>query len=137
MIISVSCIPIILNWKTFFTTYFLLWIHVVLNEKIEERKINLEKEQLTLQPFLACVMEENAKYYIVIDSIKYEIDTLLKALETLYKAFHVPNAQCPPECGHIWMFIQRILYDTVTPHDNVILATYSLIADTKGYCEYL
>lgn len=76
-------------------------------------------------------MEEHTKYYIVIDSTKYEIDTLLKAVETLYKTFHVLNAKYPPECGHIWMFIQRIVYDMVTPHDNVTPGTYSLIADIK------
>lgn len=111
--------------------FFLLQNIGLLEEKLEERKQRLQKEKLTVQPFIVCVLDDKETYYIAIDSVRYTFDTPLKALNTTYKAFHTLNARYSPESTHVWSFIQRMVYNMQMPHDNDRPATHSLMIDIK------
>lgn len=91
-----------------------------------EKLINDQREiaflrKYPLQPFLCVIgnLEETINsIFVVIDKIQYQCDTVLNALDLLFKIFHVFNAEYPPPSEHIWFLIQRGIYKIITEHDK-------------------
>ncbi|KAF5270171.1 hypothetical protein FQR65_LT05651 [Abscondita terminalis] len=84
---------------------------------------------LSVQPFI--IVEGNAsvvnKIYVVINRTIYVVPTLLRALDIIFKAFHVFKLRYPVECEHIWMFIQLSIYNIKTKWDNNIPNVIDLV----------
>ncbi|CAH0562823.1 unnamed protein product [Brassicogethes aeneus] len=111
---------------------FVLYISKIgfLNEKIEERKTRLHSLGLTVQPFIVCIGEQTiTSSFVVIDDIKYKLETPIKALDVAFKVFHTVNAEYPAECQHVWLLIQRLVYNINTAYDKPSSATTALITD--------
>ncbi|CAG9765739.1 unnamed protein product [Ceutorhynchus assimilis] len=80
-----------------------------------ERLMNAQKEKakakkLTLQPYVlieGLTLWEISNCYIVIDDLKYQVPTAMKAIDLCFKVFHVFHAKYPPQSDHIWTLIQK------------------------------
>ncbi|KAJ8913335.1 hypothetical protein NQ315_013306 [Exocentrus adspersus] len=91
------------------------------NELIERQRDKAAAHKQTVQPYLLLVgpLEDPQSFFIVIDTIKYELDSAKKAFDTLFKIFHVLDAKYPIQAEHIWVLIQKGLYKVSTPQDIV------------------
>lgn len=55
---------------------------------------------------------------MVIDQIRYQCETLLHAVDLLFKIFHVFNATYPPASEHLWFLIQKGIFKITTTYDK-------------------
>lgn len=68
---------------------------------------------LPIQPFIIIIGQlSNQKDILVyFDDIKYKILTIQRAVDVVFKIFHVFNLSYPPESYMVWLFIQKLLYN--------------------------
>lgn len=77
----------------------------------------------TVQPYVIIespTIQEIHKAYVVIDCIRYEFDSVRRAIDICFKSFHVMNAKYPLPSSHIWQLIQKCVYGISTPSDIII-----------------
>lgn len=70
---------------------------------------------LHLQPFLLIegpTYAEINKIYIIINEVKYEYENCLKALDILFKIFHVMRLHYPPQSEHIYEVIEVVIFNS-------------------------
>lgn len=85
----------------------------------------------TVQPYVlieGSSLQDIKSIYVVVDKIRYQTESILKAVDLTYKIFHVANASYPVQSEYLWLLIQKGLYKVSTPQDKVIL----YILDTIG-----
>lgn len=94
---------------------------------IEQMYINKQNKMsqmnLTMQPFVIIVGPEITlieKVYLRIDKIMYEMPTVLKAIDVLFKIFITFNACYPKECENFCYLIQWNVYEIHTASDQKI-----------------
>ncbi|KAJ1524660.1 hypothetical protein ONE63_011143 [Megalurothrips usitatus] len=56
--------------------------------------------------------------YVSVAHLLYEVSCAITALDVCFKSFHAVHMEHPPECGHIWLLIQRALYNLTTEWDK-------------------
>jgi hypothetical protein len=101
---------------------------------LEERKTKLRNHNLTIQPLVVCVGAETVtSCFVIIDDIKYQLETPIRAVDIAFKIFHTVNAAYPAESQHVWLLIQRLVYDIITPYDILSSATAALISDLREH----
>ena len=91
------------------------------------------EKQLPLQPYIivvGLVLSDITESYVAIDTALYSVDSTQEALDVCFKAFH---ARYPPESQHIWMMIQKGLYDCCTEWDSLVPHVESIISLYKIY----
>lgn len=72
------------------------------------------------QPYIITVgpSEEQIEFfYVCINTTLYTLPSLFEAFKTCFNTFHVFNAQYPVESRHLWLVIQKILFEIHTPWD--------------------
>lgn len=76
----------------------------------------------TVQPYILIQGDEleHNQVFLVVDLIKYQFNSAIKAVDYLFKSFHVFQAQYPKDSAHIHLLIQRHLYKIQTMHDIII-----------------
>ncbi|XP_039303964.1 F-box/WD repeat-containing protein 9 isoform X2 [Solenopsis invicta] len=88
-----------------------------LNRQVKTYSEWLASRGLSLQPTLLFVgpsLSNITASYVQIDTVRYELRTPLKALDTCFKAFHALDAAYQEECQAVWLFIQRKMDDQNT-----------------------
>lgn len=76
----------------------------------------------TLQPYIITVGSDLlnvTKAVIVINNTKYELRSLVEAVDVLFKIFIATNTCYPEESYDVWMFIQKGVYKMSTAYDRV------------------
>lgn len=76
---------------------------------------------LTVQPYIIVVgltLAELSSFFISLDEILYSIPSAFQAIDTCFKIFHVLNAAYPVASEHIWLLIQRELYQITMKYDK-------------------
>ncbi len=48
---------------------------------------------------------------IVVDNHKWEVDSVLQGVDVCFKVFFTLNSCYPSEARHLWLLIQRAVYD--------------------------
>jgi hypothetical protein len=116
--------------------------HVKSAAEIEETIVRRTKKmldlELTLQPFIIIVgptLKEISTRNIVVNNIRYEITTIIKAVDACFKTTFVLNAQYPPESYNLWQFIQTGLYQLKTKYDKKSTAINTLCVDLNINCD--
>lgn len=86
---------------------------------------------LTAQPLPVIVGEFHniQNCFVCIDSIRYNIDTPLKAIDLCFKVYHTLNAQYPKEAEPIWTFLQLYIYEIKTLNDGNFTSVSSLMSE--------
>ncbi|CAH1102910.1 unnamed protein product [Psylliodes chrysocephalus] len=102
-----------------------------LDSIVKRRTEKLRLHHLTLQPFLVILGELNniTRIFVCIDEVKYPCDSILRALEVLFKTFHAFDVRYPAESEHVWTFLEEILYNLKTSKRNS--AASALVADLR------
>lgn len=106
-----------------------------LNRQVNVHRKYLENKGLNLQPMLIFIgpsLSNITASYVQIDSVRYQLRTPLKALDTCFKAFQALDAAYPQECRAVWYFIQKYFYDLYLEEDENIPRVTSVICSLKG-----
>lgn len=103
---------------------------VEIEDLIQKKRDKYRIYGLTLQPVIFADIT-NSTYYIVFDDIKYNVDTILKAIDVTFKILQVLNLEYPMESKSIWIFIQKYLYKISTPFDITLSSVEVMCNDLK------
>lgn len=78
-------------------------------------KSKYEKLKLTTQAYIVhCGLLNDTKCcHVIIDNLIYDFESIVAAVDYLYKLFFVLKLEYPDLSSHIWAFIQKYLYDMV------------------------
>ncbi|TGZ50746.1 Uncharacterized protein DBV15_12392 [Temnothorax longispinosus] len=113
-------------------------VHCKIFGDIEQMCINKQNKMsqmnLTMQPFVIVVGPEVTsieKVYLRIDKIMYEMPSVLKAIDVLFKIFITFNACYPKECENFWYLIQWDVYEIRTASDQKIPFVCNILHDLK------
>ncbi|KAB0803170.1 hypothetical protein PPYR_00140 [Photinus pyralis] len=104
-----------------------------IDQLIETREKKLLAYGFPMQPFGAVVGIEEKQFCIVLYGKKFVVNSSIRVLELLYKVIHALNLEYPIECKHIWLFIQEIVFKTVTTSKHS--STACVIADISNQIE--
>ena len=136
-----------MNWIIFtvFTPVFLFLQEIgSLREIIEARKTLLFKFGHTLQPVVVLVGPASniRQSLVVLDKQRWECGSPLLALDACFKVIFALNSLYPAEARHMWLLIQRCVYELETDFDfknDAGLKSYvsSYIGDCKNFLKSL
>lgn len=96
------------------------------NERIEY----LKTQGLSFQPQIIVVRSEITNItesYVCFDNLIYKVKSTFEAIDICFKVFHVINAQYSLESEHLWLLIQKRLYNFFTHWDKTISYTARLL----------
>lgn len=103
-----------------------------LESELERRRHVYSSYGLKEQPLPIIVgptLSDIHSSYVVVNKIKYSIETPLKAIDTCFKIYQVLNAQYPFEVQIPWTFLQKHIYDISTVYDKSFVVINKLISD--------
>ncbi|KAK3932764.1 LOW QUALITY PROTEIN: Glutamate racemase 2 [Frankliniella fusca] len=110
-----------------------------LQELIRERRDRYSKLKAPMQPYIAVVTGEESvtASYVVIDDILWKVSSVLKAVEVCWKACFSLNCDYSREAQHLWLLVQKALYNISLPEDPVLSSFYlsSIIMFTCFVCK--
>lgn len=77
---------------------------------------------LTVQPYIITVGPDDAvnEIYVCVDETLYKIDNIFRSLDICFKTFHVFQLSYPVASEHLWILIQRGIYNFDTKWDTNI-----------------
>ncbi|XP_067212552.1 uncharacterized protein [Linepithema humile] len=119
---------------------FLLHVKTItdLDARLEERTKKLRSFGVTSQPITVIVgpsFDEIHQCFVVINNLRYEVETPLKGIDLVFKICTALNIEYPLEIRQLFMFLQRAVYNFETlwdKHKNSQL-TCSVLALIKEY----
>lgn len=87
---------------------------------------------ITLQPFIIAVgptLSETSSFYVCIDKVLYKVPSALKALEVnLFMRLML----YPPESEHLWLLLQRSLFNFSTKWDKMTPYIMEIVAELSN-----
>lgn len=108
---------------------------------IRQKRIDVMYQMnVTLQPYIIAVgptLAEISSFFISVDKVLYNVTCAFKAIDTLFKIFHVLNIEYPAAAHHIWILIQRELYNFTTKYDKIPSYVLEVISAIKNLPENL
>ncbi|XP_011699846.1 PREDICTED: uncharacterized protein LOC105457091 [Wasmannia auropunctata] len=119
------------------TNAFILHVRIPgdLNRQINAQRKWLANKGLSLQPMLIFVgqnLSDITASYVQIDTVRYQLRTPLKALDTCFKAFQALDAAYPEECQAVWLFIQKYFYSLYLEEDEQIPRVTNVLSSLNG-----
>ncbi|KAI4465077.1 hypothetical protein MML48_3g00004898 [Holotrichia oblita] len=99
---------------------------------IYKKKENAIKYGLQVQPYVMVVgpsINTIINTYMVIDDNIYKVTSVLRGVDICFKTFHVLQAHYPVESEHLWLFLQKYIFNISTAWDKNIPALNTFIAE--------
>lgn len=88
---------------------------------IQTQKTKAAARKDTVQPYVLIQgpLQNFSQIYIVIDDVKYHMQSAAKAFDLLFKIYHVFHAKYPQVAEHLHIIIQKKVYQVHTAYDTV------------------
>ena len=89
---------------------------------------------VTLQPYILIAGDTRYKIqdiYLCIDKNKYQMPDLSTAIDICFKSFQVFHAKYPDQGEHLWLLIQKAIYNIHTKWDARISLVSQILNDIK------
>lgn len=104
------------------------------NCDVEEYITMRRREKHPIHPLILIVGTPiNPREVIVsFDSIKYNVFTILSAIDVCFKLFHLFNLEYPSESCIVWLFIQKYFYDLNTNFDKPCHTLGQILSDLSA-----
>ena len=101
-----------------------------IEENVEEKVRRYAELNLTFQPTMFMVEGEvRPSFYVVFNSIKYRLPSLLKCIDATFKIINVLNLQYAMESLPVWTLIQNLFYKIDTKYDVSSCALANLMRE--------
>jgi len=91
---------------------------------------------LTLQPQAVIVESSDTdikRSFVIVDTIYYEIETPLKAIDIAIKCIHSLHAEYPKESEQVYLFLQTGIYNISTKYDKKFSAVSTLVKEYNNF----
>ncbi|KAL0105535.1 hypothetical protein PUN28_016899 [Cardiocondyla obscurior] len=88
----------------------------------ESLKKKAEELNITVQPYILIVgttLDDIRNHFISIDDVLYSVNFTLEAVDLCFKVFQVFHMNYPIFSEHLWIIIQRGIYNFTTKWDTV------------------
>lgn len=102
--------------------------------KIDEIKEKALRSKQSVQPYLikcGAGNDGNNNFYLVIDKVMWKFTSPTKAFDTLFKSYHVLHATYPAAAAHLYVLIQRCVYQIETQYDKIVPYIADLLSLAK------
>lgn len=83
-------------------------------------------------PVIVGPLETISFALVIINNTRYSLPSALKAVDFCFKCYHALNALYPVESEHVWLFLQKYLYNIETPLDKDFITVNKLISDIEA-----
>lgn len=70
--------------------------------------------------------------YVCINDCLWKVGSVLQAVDVCFKSFFALDAEYQAEAYHLWLFIQRALYDIYMPGERSVTNVTTLICQLNG-----
>lgn len=88
-----------------------------MDRQVEERRAKLNKHGCFLQPFIIAVgptlKNINQLFVYLYNDYRYEVESILSAVDTTFKCIFALDMAYPPEADQIWQFLQKAVYGII------------------------
>lgn len=88
-------------------------------------------KNLGIKPQPVIFIVDAKEFYLVYDSLFFKFNSVIKALDTVFKVFFVLNLEYPKEIYNFWLFIQIYFYN-IPDTKNISSAVTSLITQLNN-----
>lgn len=72
-----------------------------------------------------------SKAYVAVDDTKYEVSSLLNAIDLSLKIYQAAHCDFPESCHSMWLFMQKALFDIHYPNDRANPALHALVGELR------
>lgn len=105
----------------------------MLNNTIQLLKENSNKRNDQFQPTVIIIgsLAKIKKAYIVFNDIKYLLNDVVEAIDTVFQIFFALDCKYPHCSQQIWQFLQRAAFNIKLPLDKLSVSVSTLL----GYFE--
>lgn len=92
----------------------------LISERLKKTEFALQKKRPIL-PYVLYVgnFTNPESIYVIVDDIMFERQTILDAVHLCFQIFFVCHTHYPEESNHIWLALQRGVYQIKTEHDRL------------------
>ena len=104
---------------------------------LEKKREDLKRSGRMLHPTpvgVGSVMGVTAAY-VAVDDVKYEVSSLLNAIDLSYKIYYAAHCDFPESCHSLWLFIQKALFDIHYPNDRATPSLHALVGEARRVIE--
>lgn len=110
-----------------------------LDSELENHKEALRKQGSSLQPLIVVVgpLAAPQQYFVVINNLKYQCETVLDAVQTAFQSFFVIDLNYPAAAETIWLFFQVAVFGISLETDRPIDAINILKTQIENRCQLL
>ncbi|XP_063993638.1 uncharacterized protein LOC135171188 [Diachasmimorpha longicaudata] len=94
-----------------------------IDEAVEARGIIAKTRRTLVKPFILVIGSTIASVthvYACLGGVKYEVPTVLQALDIVFKAFTLSKIDFPAESQTIWSLIKKAVYDISIEPDSIV-----------------
>lgn len=72
--------------------------------------------------------------YVSIEDMLYKVPSVLYGVDVCFKSYFVLNCKYPPESEHIWLIIQKAVFEINTSLDKRIPIVHQVLNDLEKIC---
>ncbi|KAM7357004.1 uncharacterized protein ACRADG_002534 [Cochliomyia hominivorax] len=69
--------------------------------------------------------------YVDVYGRRHIFQNPLRAFEVCFRSFMAMNIKYPKSCEHVWLFAQQLIFQIITPEDNILPSINTLINDLQ------
>ncbi|XP_016837924.1 uncharacterized protein LOC103317241 isoform X2 [Nasonia vitripennis] len=105
-----------------------------IENEVNKKRNKMSNMKLSLQPFIILVgvnLKRIDQFFVRVDTVTYELPSLAKAIDILFKLYIFFNISYPVECENLFYFIQWAVYDIITESDVKIPSVCTLVHKVK------
>lgn len=87
--------------------------HILISD-IEKRQQRYRARKCRSQPCIVVVSTDLKiikNIYISLDDQLWSFSSAINALDFIFQLYFILNLEFPPDCYHIWFFLQKMLFD--------------------------
>lgn len=101
--------------------------------KLEQKRMELRNCGRILHPTLVGVGTKMGvtKSYVAVDDVKYQVSSLLSAIDLAFKIYYTSHCDFPESCHSMWLFIQKAIFDIHYPTDRANPALHALAGEIR------
>lgn len=99
--------------------------------RLKEETAKKAKElKQTIQPYIIIVgpsLNNIKTSYVCIDDVLYNASSTVEAIDICFKTFHVLQLNYPTASEHLWLLIQKCVFQFTTKWDTIVPTTEYII----------
>ncbi|XP_018371850.1 PREDICTED: uncharacterized protein LOC108766828 [Trachymyrmex cornetzi] len=112
-------------------------LHVDTEANLEDAVINAQSNQGSIKPFISVVgsIRSPKRYYSIIGRARYEVPSVIEALELAFKIYIVYDFSYPKATLNVWLLIQKTLFKVSLPGEKLSIQVNKVLSFIENELE--